>query len=401
MSNSKMTGNTTVFVGNAAPGTTYTSGTCTEASVAVIYEDGTAVTGALSSTSNAVRIISKKNGVMKYSPFFKYADILTKTKTAYSAAAEQVTYLGYNGTGGSFDGTSSATISSSTIYMLVLELTNFSQYAKSPFICDIPFYTTTTSQTDLAVGLQKGAITRASLQNPVQVVCEKVCSGTDVGNTTGSWTVVNGSSYATVSSATGLTVGQIIRCGATGAATTVPVYEIMNISGTTIQLDNNFQGTSAATQTYCSVTTPGQFGLKFTGQAVSTITKDAQWEPVTFKVYMSNKTTNVATGATITNSTAQSIGTGNWKAVLQLERVYSYGLGQSYVSALPLESPNTVASSSYTYDCIYISSEISTSLDKGKTGTVKKPTIDIYIFTDSSLVYNNSNGYHLGTIFGL
>lgn len=396
-----MTGNTTVFVGNAAPGTTFTSGSCTEASVCVVDEAGDEVASALSSSSGAVRIITKKGGVMKYSPFFKYANILTKSRSDYSAPTEQVTYLGYNGSSGSFDGTTSATISASTTYMLTCELTNFSQSSKSPFIFDVPFYTSSTSQAALAIGLQKGLIERAKRFPVATLKCEKVCSGTDVGNTTGTWTVVNGSKYATVSSNAGLTVGDTIRTTSTGGAKTYPVYQIVSISSTTIELDNEYQGTSASTQTWCSVTTPGQYGLKITGVAVSTIKKDEQWEPVSFKVYLSNKTLNVDTGATITNSATTSKGSGNWKEVLQLERKHSYALGQSYVSAVPQETPNTVASSSYTYDTIYLRVYNDTEVDKGRTGTVKNPTYDIWIFTDSAIIYNATDGISLMTIFSV
>lgn len=387
-----------MFVGNAAPGTSFTSGSCTEATVAVIKEDGTAVTGSIAAVTARVRVISKKNGVMKYSPFFKYANILQKSATAYSAPTEQTTYLGYNGTSGSLDGTASPTITASKTYGVTVELTNFSQYAKSNLIKDAYYYTSSTSQGDLVSGLQKGLVDSFSREKPAQVKVEKVCSGTDDGNTTGTWSVTNGSKYATVSSATGLTVGMVIRTVATGGAKTNAVYHIAGISGTTIELDVPYQGSTASTQAWCYINTPANYGLKLTGLAVSDLKLDEQWEMVRFKTWIANKTDNLYLAATNT-TTAASEGTGNWKMALTYERKHSYAHGQSYRSTLPLETPNTVASSSYTYDTIYLQCEDDIDIDKGRTGTAKKPTFDIYIFTDSAILYNDTNGAKLTTIF--
>lgn len=402
MGNFNMTGNTTVFIGNVAPGTSYTAGSCTEATVAIIDEYGSAITGALSSTSNRVRVINKKNGTMKYSPFFSYANIITKSKKAYSAATEQLTYLGYNGTSGSLDGSASPSVSSSKTYCLEVELTNFAQYSKSPFIFTVPYYTTSTSQTDLFSGLQKGLIEKLKKMVPQPIVPEIVCSGADAGNITPTIAINNGSRYGILSTTSGApSVGDVLRAGATGAAKTTAVYVVASVSSTTIEFTNEYQGTTAATLQMCTVTTPGNYGLKLTGQAVSTIKKDDQWQPVTFRAYINNKTDYVGIGATITNSATASKGSGNWKEVIQLERQHSYAHGQSYVSALPQETPNTIASSSYTYDVIYIKASDTTQIDKGRTGTAKDPTFDIFICTDSSILYNDTNGYSLATIFGL
>jgi len=404
MAQFNMTGNTSVFVGNAAPGTTYDASSVTASSVAVIDEYGTIITGALLATSNKVRIITSKNGTMKYSPLFYWSNILIKQSQAYTAATDQVQYVGFNGTTGSFDGTASASILQSKTYCLSLELTNVFQYSTSPFIIDVPYLTTSTDQGQFASALQKGAIAKLSLNNttvyPKQVVVEKVCSGSDNGNTSVTLSVINGGLYATASSSTtGLSVGSVIRMASTGAALTTPVYIVSAISGTTITLDVPYQGSTSTSVQPCIVNTPGNYGLRFTAQPITLITKDQQWEPVTLRAYISNKTDYVSLAATQTTATASSKGSGDWKEVTQIERQHSYAYGQSYVSALPLETPNIVASSSYHYDTIYIRSIDNTEIDKGRTGTAKNPTFDIFIFTDTSLAYNNSNGYSLKTIF--
>lgn len=387
-----LTGNTTVFVGNAAPTTSYTAASVAEGAVAVISETGTVVTGALAANTN-YKIINKKNGVMKYSPVFNSSNIVVKTKQAYSASAEQVSYIGYNGTSGSLD---NGSITTGHVYALKFGFT-FLQYSKSNLDKDTYWKTTSTSEADLAAGLHNNAINVFSKVRGTQVVVERVVAGTGA-QTTGTWSVTNGSTVATVSVATGLAVGDTIR---TGSATTAAAYKISAISGTTITLDAPYQGTTAATQTFYGVATPTAWGFKVTGQAPSTFDGlDDNWEQVRFVATLVNITANTAV-TPVTVATAATQGSGNWKYVSQLEKKAHFGLGSETRSLMPQTTLSAIASSSYNYDCIYVKFYDNRQLDEVQISGDKKAYSDFYIFTATGLAYNDSNGYSLATIFGV
>lgn len=387
------TGNTTIFVGNAAPTTSYTAASVTEASVAVITEAGAVVTGAVAS-GTIYRVITKKNGVMKYSPRFDGGKISVKTKQAYSAPTEQVTYVGYNGTSGALDGGS---ISTGKNYSLKIEFTNCFQYQKGNLIKPSYYKTTTTSEADLAAGLHNAAIATFSFARGNEVVIERVVAGSGVA-TTGTWSVTNGNNVATVSLNNGLTVGDVIR---TGSAATAAAYKITAINSTTITLDAPYQGTTATGSTFYGVASPTAWGFKITGQAPSTFNAlDDNWEQVKFLAALINKSDDT-TNTTTTYTTAASQGSGNWRYVKMQESKAHFGHGSETRSIQPLTTVSSVASSSYTYDCIYIKAYNDAQLDEAQVSGDKKAYFDFFIYTDTSLVYNTSNGYSLATIFGV
>ena len=393
---SSMTGNTTVFVGNVAPGTSYNTGASgiTDASVAVVTEAGAVVTGALVSGTK-YRIINSKNGTMKYSPVFDGGQISIAQKNAYSAPTEEVWYVGYNGTSGNLDG---GTITSGVLYGLRVEFTNFSQYAKGDLIKSSYFKTTTTSEADLAAGLHAAAAKTFRPARGQEVFIERVASGSGSA-TTGTWSINQYANVATVTFNNGLTVGDYVRIG--GTSSTTPVYKITAISGTTITLDNYYQEVSATGLSgYDLGSSPTGWGLQITAKTLSTFNGlDDNWEQVKFIASLQNKTANTA-NTTTTLATAASEGSGDWKTVRMLESRAHFGLGAETRSLAPMTTLSAIASSSYTYDCIYVRAYNTQVLDEAQISGTKNAYFDFYIFTNHSLNYNASNGYSLATIFG-
>jgi len=187
------------------------------------------------SGSTPVRIVQKNtDGTYKFSPIFSYEDIQTKESEDFAANTQQVSYFGYDGTSNT---TGFGTLVAGDTYTLSIILNHSrNTYNNAPEIKTVPFRATSTSQADLAKGLQESFIRQFStLREPNPVIrCERVADVASVAVLTDDATIykltkgsTSVSAYVKTSEASAamtasevtLTAGDIIHVASSGART--------------------------------------------------------------------------------------------------------------------------------------------------------------------------------------
>jgi len=317
---------TYVFVGNVA------NGIADEAAFEGMAAGSIAVVRALDnlneesaiSGTTPVRIVQKKaDGRYVFSPIFNAGQIKYKVKQDYVANTQQVSLFGYDGV---FNTTGLGTIVSGNTYVLHFVLNHSrNTYNNAPEIKTVPYKALSTSQSDLAKGLQESFIRQFStLREPNPVIkCERVYSGAQadaLGTATAA--LVNGSNAVTFSEdLTALVVaGTIVRFGTSGAGT-APCYIVTgHNSGAgaarVYYLDVPYQGATTAAFAAASIESAaagGVWGLKFTGiaQPFSAVQGDELTNYlVMFDIYSEDFGSVVEY-----KSTKPKMGTGTWQEV--------------------------------------------------------------------------------------
>lgn len=142
------------------------------------------------SGTTPVRIVQKKaDGRYVFSPVFNYGQIQYKVKQDYVGNTQQVSFWGYDGTSNT---TGLGTIVSGSTYVLHVVLNHSrNTYNNAPEIKTVPYKALSTSQADLAKGLQESFIRQFStLREPNPVIrCERVVDVTSVAAITDNATI--------------------------------------------------------------------------------------------------------------------------------------------------------------------------------------------------------------------
>ena len=373
---------TYLFIGNATHGvassttTKYTS--IATGSVALVAEATGYVVPANNSsaiTSGKYRLVSKlANGQFVFSPVFDMAKV-SAVGQSYTAATEQVSYWGYNGTSGSL-----GTITNGNTYTLHVELKQTAPMLNNtPLIKTIPWKATAATQANVAAGLDE-IFDKVFKREPYPMIkVERVLSVAGSDTSAGTISVVKGSPTIVISPQGASTtdagkydtdnstiaVGDYIRFSAATEALTDPVYRVAaaTIPGTagssaTITLDRPYKGstnTAVAANTVSVVAAAnvaaGSFGLKFTGlDRFATVTfnpRNDTYSKVSFAITSEDFDSN----ATFTTSTLATLGLGTYYQVASLEQwlAGNEGIGL-YYDRVPQPVFRGQASSSETYD---------------------------------------------------
>ena len=176
------------------------------------------------SGSTLVRVVQKKaDGTYVFSPYFSAATISEKYKVAHVGPVEQVSFWGYDGTSNT---TGFPTISTGTTYSLHMVLNHTrNTLNNAPQIKTVPYKALTTSQADMAKGLQEQFLRTFSDTREFypSIVCERTCDGTIAaaytatmlkltkGSTTVGAYIKAAAANATISASTAsVTAGQIL-----------------------------------------------------------------------------------------------------------------------------------------------------------------------------------------------
>jgi len=180
------------FVANVTRGSNSTLEALPNGAIAVVNESNTIETSAISSTpTKKVRIVQKGlDGGIYQSPWFTYADIVAKNRTNYSAPAEQVSFLGSDGT--TISGLGTPTVDNSYIVDITLEHLA-PELNNSPMVKSIATKATAATQQNVANGLLDSAIRVINRGLPYPAIrTERIADGdTDTGAAfTGSATVL-------------------------------------------------------------------------------------------------------------------------------------------------------------------------------------------------------------------
>lgn len=278
-----------------------------------------------------IKFVQRSGNDLHFSPRIKVANIGKVDASLYAAPAEQVDYVGFNGTSGSI------TEIDYNNYFLHITYLQDKELWSEQLNRRIYHYMSgnATTQKDVAT-------TFVELINKDQfayggygaVKAEMLTNGTFTASSAGSFTVTNGSTIITVpqsglgvndagkyaADASTMAVGDLLRIG--GTTVGFPVYEIASISGAgtalcTITLNTPYQGASATVVAgnVGVMTAITSYGIKLTGLALPYVAKGLK----PYRKVFYNLNTVGFTSTLITNSTRMSKGNGTYEQVADLE----------------------------------------------------------------------------------
>jgi len=294
-----------------------------------------------------------KGAIVKSTPIS--GDDTFATVSQYSAAVQQITRIGYNGTTGALP------VANDTSYWIKIrkndnDAANRSQPASlfSQFKTDA-----TGTQEELAFGLVEVGVKNMSTQaqgTNGYLRFEALCD--EAGATDGTATTITveyGSKAGTLNAgATTFVVGDVLRIG--GGATTDPVYKIATLSTTAISFDIAYQGASGAGVTIEYITaaqaTAAEFGVQLRGVA-------DDFDVNSFRNYYSNRFTGTFSDTSVltTLSAASRNGSGVWQEVAMAEYMSMGNQGENSMLAVPPTMRTASVVTDGEYDGIMIAVE--------------------------------------------
>ena len=320
------------------------------------YQNGILANPAGALTSDPVRFVYRSaDGSLIATPFFKKATAKYKAHD-YSAPVEQVSYIGYVGSG-----TESITVANNTDYLVRVLLKGITAQYGDKLMYKFGAYRSSASATqrEIALGIASNLTTnfkREKLQNGDQLVkFEVLSSGTSIATSGGTISVVNGDTTINMLStgtdggyynANGamIAIGDYIRLGH-ATATTTPVYKVINVTGggantAVVTLDRPFEGTTNATLAAASagvMSAANAAAALYWGIACTGIDRSKfkagvfNYEKVRFELQLQEFGSTI-----VTNSTTPSEGIGYYKEIQELEWFFK---GNRFHSGLRLGTP--------------------------------------------------------------
>lgn len=283
-------------------------------------------------------------------------EVVNYTGDAYSAAVEQVTYVGYNGTSGSIE-----VIPNNLYFLRISRITN-TFVRGGQFIGKYGQFNSTSSSTQFQItdGLVKNLVANFQPEYKLEkdICFELVSSGAD-STMTGptSFTFTKGSKTVTYvgTDPTGPSVGDFLRAG---TGTTSAVYKITAIStsANTITLDMAFQNETktsllaAVKYVTAAAAAAGNWGIKQSGRPMKfDILRWGQYDKLRWNVTLDGF------GATeITFTTAASEGAGVFELVASDETLSWGKEGQAFIVQTPPLIREQDSSSTGTYSCLNV-----------------------------------------------
>ncbi len=314
--------------------------------------------GALAAGDQFVIAYKDVDGEIVNLPSIKYSNILTKSKAPYAAATQKKVYVGYNGTSGSIEVTNSALYLLNTILLSTKKAwAGQPPYERASYSSDA-----TATEYEIAIGLLTDAtknFTSAKPNKVTAVLPGLICSATvTVANDfTGDAAVVLGSNVITITESgnnndaavygagnADLAVGDFIRVGGVGAGTalTSEIYKVVALggaktssilavldrpvaqaSGTYAAATHDLEVIPAATATNVAT----HYGLSLTAQAMKFKPGLFAYEVIGFEVVLNP----LAFGSTVvTTATANTVGTGTYEEVAEIEWTLNGNRGETY-----------------------------------------------------------------------
>jgi len=326
----------------------------------VVISPGGIVVDATGTLPTEFKIATKlTDGSLNYSDIIRAKSIKSIHANKYTAATNQLDYIGYNGSSGSID-VINDNIYSVKLYLRPTDTAGFMQQKIKE-----GFYETdsTATQSEIAKGLTESLIKNFS-REPDKVkfgtdrfTFERINAGAQKNAmASATATVTRGSNTILLSEDESLTclVGDVIRLGGTGAGT-APCYVVtaVSASGLIVTLDLPWQGTSQTiAHGNVETVTEGNWGIK-----LSSVTY--YYEEPKFRYSQPIWDTILQDcGATlVTKSTATSPGTGDYRQIHAMEQLFLGNEGNYYRAQIPQPTFRTEVSSSKTYAIVTIEYE--------------------------------------------
>ena len=359
---------------------------------AVVNMAGVVVDAATAGTlTQKFRIaVAKADGDLKFSDVIDAKLVKKVTVHNYVAGANQVDYIGYNGTSGAID------VIDNNTYKINITLRGTDALDASRMTIKHGVYSSDDSATEaeIAAGLTKSLITNFSREaiklkyGTDLIKFEMVNAGTSTATSGGALTVINGSKYVTIlgtgsdagkynSDAATIVAGDYIRFGH-ATTKTYPVYkvdEVVSGGGATtmvVKLNIPYQGTTNTALAAASVgVIPAAglstFGIKMTG---------CEYPYLAYKLSYGRSTWTMGLqdfgSTTITNSTKMSLGTGYGKMVNELESWIALNRDNWYLNSVAVTYPTLESSTTGTYALIHIQYTDDDMTDMGNTNKFHK-----------------------------
>jgi hypothetical protein len=277
--------------------------------VVIVSSAGTVLDSTTVLAEDKIRIVQRSGDQVFYSPTIKGSDIASYKGSAFSGDLEQISYLGWNGTSGSID----AITSNDYLVRVVRQDTQATYLNKEMLKFGAYRSLATTSQEAIATGLVESLIANFSREPEREIKFERVTDGTFTALTNDANVVYQ--STTVTSTAHGLSVGDEVRIGGTGADEAV--YVVATVPGANeFTLDVPYQGASATilAANIGAMTVITSWGIKMTGVARKFKRGVFKFSKVRFVVTLDNFGTTVVTSAQEANE-----GNGTWERSQELE----------------------------------------------------------------------------------
>lgn len=290
-----------------------------------------------------IRLVGRYGTKLVYSDLIEQNDIITAKGIETSAAAEQITFIGYTGT------TNSIAVVNDNVYKLNIQVENLNRTGRgNPFPIDLMYRSdASATQTSVAFGIMGNLIPALAAQPEDCIKAELINSaavtaanGTKTGQET---TVVQGSKFVTFETDLGyaaagatVVVGDLLRIGTIGGGTalTSSVYKVVALtSATVVELD---RPVLEASGTYDDVggtsdlevipaASIGNYGIRLTGVAPTWILGKRPWNKYIFKVSLGDFGSTI-----VTESTRAALGKGLENQIRDLEWFVNGEGGEKY-----------------------------------------------------------------------
>lgn len=324
----------------------------TEGEIAIVDETNTTV---VAEQSGKVRVVQRDGDNLIYSPFIDTSKIRRKVSTDGSAAAEQVSYIGYNGSSGALNVVDEGDyIIKGMIKPVTTTMSLFDNVAHWVYRASA-----SASQYEIADGLLKN-FNAWKKRSPQKVITADAITATAVdaaNDFLGDATVVKGVKSFTVAESvaaddggeyaagTAIAVGDFVRIGGVGDGTALTdnVYKVTAVSDVstaeaTITVDrpiNNASGTYAAGTSDIEVIPAadiGDMGLKFTGLPLPINPEKWNYEKVRFDLGLVD---GFDTTVEVTYDTVADEGVGVEGQIAKMEYQLQMNDGQTWKQAHP------------------------------------------------------------------
>ena len=391
----------------APSGTLAASSNLTDGDV-VLVDEGNNILEAADYTALAAdrkvrvaQVISLANQEFIFSPAMTKSSITTSVK-GYTAAVQQITAIGYNGTSGSLP----APASDTNFYIKVRKNDNDAANRSQPMSLFAGPVTATGggSQAALAEALVKNGnknMEDEPANNYLQygLLCDEAGAG-EANNID----VTKGSKIVEAAGALTAVVGDFLRFGTVGGGTTTadPVFKVISIDGTNYTLD---RPVLAASGTYATGTSDAVIitAAAFAGAecGVRLIGKVAPFDVDAFRNYYANRFTATFSDTTtpVTHLQGANDGNGVWQQVAMDEYMSMGNQGENSQLGVP---PRT-RTKTYVEDGEYSSLTIESNEEiQGLTAYNKeRATVLVYGQRTAGGVVTNTPAFHLAAALGV
>lgn len=319
----------------------------------------------------------KRNGTdVITSDLIKQGNILAVKPVIYGAAAEQVSYIGYNGTSGAIE------VANSKLYVIrtSLQETDITGQGQQ-WILNAPYKSdASATQLEVSLGLvqQLSRLFRRQAVPPIEATMVSDVAYAATAKMAHDCTIVKGEYYITVgtnsqyNTSVELVVGDYVRINhvstTTGCAVTNQIYKVTELTSATVfKVDRPVEAPSGTYPTLISGANKGgrvtvltaakmaastQLGIKLTGLARTFSVGKTPYSKVSFLVGLDSASSFGNTP--VTYSTKMSLGQGTYEAIAELEWNLLGNDGNPYPGDFMWTAARALAVSGGTYNVVGI-----------------------------------------------